>query len=338
MNVFRRHALRILAAGAAGLAGMAAGAGAAVTGRRPVILMILWRGETAVEQGFRAQLADEGIDAQLVVRDAGQDVRKVVEFATEAKALRPDLIYVWGTPATLALVGRRGEAEPSRHVTDIPVVFTMVSAPVAVRLVDASRVSNRNVTGTSHVVPVADQLKAVRTYRRFSRLAVVYNPLEANSIVNINELREQARQRSFTLIEEAVPLLDGRPNPAELPGVLARLAARDPQFLYLGPDSFIGANGPLITSLALELRLPTFSATEPLLRKADALFGLVSRYDNLGRLTAHKVAEILRHGRPAGSIPVETLSRFSLVIRMDIARRLGFYPPISMLDYAELVG
>jgi putative ABC transport system substrate-binding protein len=252
--------------------------------------------------------------------------------------LRPDLIYVWGTPATLALVGKRGELDPARHVTDIPVVFTMVSSPVAARLVDLSLLSGRNITGTSHVVPVNDQLKAIRTYRKFSRLAVIYNPTEANSLINIGELREEALRMGFNLIEEPVPLADGKPNPAELPNLLTRLAAKDPQFLYLGPDSFIGANSEAITAMALELNLPTFSATEPPLRKAAALFGLVSRYDNLGRLTAYKALQILRDKKRPGEIPVETLKRFSLVIRMDIARRLSFYPPISMLDYAELVG
>lgn len=302
------------------------------------IMMITWRGETPVEQGFRAQLLEEGIDAQLLVRDAGQDVNKVAEFAAEAKAIRPDLIYVWGTPATLALVGKRGESDLNRHITDIPVVFTMVSSPVAVRLVDLSRLSGRNITGTSHVVPVTDQLKAMRTYRKFSRLGVIYNPTEANSVININELRQEAQLRSFTLIEEPVPLADGKPNAAELPALLARLVAKDPQFLYLGPDSFIGANSSTITDIALKLDLPSFSATEPPLRKANALFGLVSRYDNLGKLTAYKAAQILRHKLPPGAIPVETLKRFSLVIRMDIARQLDFYPPMSMLDYAELVG
>ncbi|MEI7432160.1 MAG: ABC transporter substrate-binding protein [Betaproteobacteria bacterium] len=302
------------------------------------IMMILWRGETEVEKGFREQLRVEGIDAELIVRNAGQDVKKIAGFVAEARQMHPDLVYVWGTPATVAAVGRRGEAKPGQHITDIPVVFTMVSAPVAVRLIDVSRLSGRNITGTSHVVPVVDQLKAIRTYRKFSRLGVIYNPAEANSVINIEELREEAQLQSFTLIEEPVPLLDGQPNAAELPAALARIAAKDPQFLYLGPDSFIGANSPLITQQAIELGLPTFSATEPALRKDRALFGLVSRYDNLGRLTAHKAAQILRDKKNAGAIPVETLTRFSLVIRMDVARRLSFYPPISMLDYAELIG
>lgn len=332
MMLSRRHALGLLSALPVALARPAAAR------TRARIMMIPWRGETEVEQGFRRQLGEEGIDAELIVRNADQDLKRIQLFAAEAKAERPDLICVWGTPATLALVGPRGEADPERHVTDIPVVFTMVSAPVAARLVDSSRLSHRNVTGASHTVPVSDQMKAMLAYRPFSRAAIIYNPAEVSSVINVKELRDEASLRSVTLIEEPVPLVDGRPDAGALSGLVAGLAARDPQFLYLGPDSFIGGNSPAITAQALELGLPTFTATEYALKAGSALFGLISPYFVVGQLTARLAARILRDGADPGSIPVETLERFSLVIRMDIARRLGFFPPISLLDYAELAG
>jgi len=34
---------------------------------------------------------------------------------------------------------------------------------------------------------------------------------------------------------------------------------------------------------------------------------------------------------------VETLKRFSLLINMRVARDLGMYPPIEMLNYAEVI-
>lgn len=334
MTLSRRHVLaRLFSAGACTMLPRVATAMS-----RPIIMMITWRGRTEVEAGFIAQLREEGIEAEIVWRDADQDVRRVAEIVDEAKRTRPDLVYVWGTPATLAAVGRRGEVDPDRHLTDIPVVFTMVAAPVAARLVDASSLSGRNVTGASHVVPVADQLRAMRTYRHFARLGVVYNPAEANSVIIVNALREEAQRQSFTLVEEPLGLVEGKPDPQDVGPAVTRLAARDPQFLYLGPDSFVGARVAEVTERALGLGLPAFSATEPALRSASALFGLVSRYDNVGRLTARKVARILRDGEPAGRIPVETLSRFSLLIRMDVARRLNVFPPLSMLDYAELIG
>lgn len=182
-----------------------------------------------------------------------------------------------------------------------------------------------------------DQLKAMQTYRRFTRMAVIFTPTEVNSLLNVKALREEAERQALTLIEESVPIVGGMPVAAELPTLIARLVPRDPDYLYMGPDSFIGANAKVFTGKALEVGLPTFCSTEAPLRAGDGLFGLVSRYTSVGQLSAHKAVQILR-GVPPGQVPVETIARFSLMIRMDVARRLSFYPPLSLLDSAELIG
>lgn len=332
----RRRALAILAAGACTLSGALA-ARAAPARKVPVIYMLLWRGETDVERGFRSYFAANNIDVTYVVRDCNQDVGRIPAFIQEIKKMRPDLVYTWGTPMTLAVVGRRAEFDPTRNLIHIPVVFTMVSSPTGSGLVDENGLSHRNYTGTSHLVPVPNQLRAIAAYRHFQRLAVIYNPTESNSVANVRQLKAEADRRGFSLISEPVPLdSTGRPMPSAIPSLIEKVAAREPQFLYLGPDSFIGANAAAVTEGALQKRLPTFSATEAPLRGADALFGLVSRYEAVGRLTAYKAEQILS-GKPPGQIPAETLTRFSYVIRMPVARELDFYPPLSLMSFAEVL-
>ena len=36
-------------------------------------------------------------------------------------------------------------------------------------------------------------------------------------------------------------------------------------------------------------------------------------------------------------VPVETLKRFSLMVNMQAARQLQLYPPIDLLNYAEVI-
>ena len=73
------------------------------------------------------------------------------------------------------------------------------------------------------------------------------------------------------------------------------------------------------------------------MREAGSIAGLVARYDSVGQLAAVKCLQILVEKRPAASIPVEMLKRFSLIINMKVARELEIYPPISMLNYAEIL-
>ena len=311
---------------------------AVAAARPPRIFMILFRGETAVERGFRDYFAVNGMPVELIVRDVALDVSKVPQLVAEARAMKADLIYTWGTPITLAVVGKEGAVDPAKHVTDIPVVFTMVASPRGSGLVSSRTTSGRNITGACHVVPAIQQLGAIRAYRRFDRLAIIFNPAEPNSLQNVKELRALAASERFQLLERPVPLdAKGQPMAAALPAMVEELARDNVQLLYIGPDSFLAANRKVLTEAALAHRLPSFSATEILLREGKALFGLVSGYESVGRLTAHKVQQILRQRIAPAAIPVETLARFSYLVNMSVAAQLDLYPPLKVLNYAELM-
>lgn len=302
------------------------------------IFMILFRGPTPVERGFKDYFKSHGIEAEFIERDVALDVGKVPALVAEARALKADLIYTWGTPVTLAVVGKEKDVSPERHVTDIPVVFTMVASPENSGLVSTRKSSGRNLTGTSHVVPLDQQLSAMRAYRKFERVAVIFNPTEPNSVLNVKELRAAAPRSGFTLVERAVPLdSEGKPQPAALPGIVEALARQKVQVLYIGPDSFLATHRQLLTEAALEQRLPSFSATESLLREGKALFGLVSGYENVGRLTAFKAAQILEQNIPPRDIPIETLARFSYLVNMSVAADIGQYPPLKVINFAEVI-
>jgi putative ABC transport system substrate-binding protein len=67
--------------------------------------------------------------------------------------------------------------------------------------------------------------------------------------------------------------------------------------LYIGPSTFLAfTHRDLVTDLALKARLPTFCATESIVRKARCMFGLFSNGNNIGRFAAFKAAQILVDG------------------------------------------
>jgi len=59
--------------------------------------------------------------------------------------------------------------------------------------------------------------------------------------------------------------------------------------------------------------------------------------DDKGRLTAHKAQQILRQRMAPAAIPIETLARFTYLVNMPVAARLELYPPLKVLNYAELL-
>ncbi|MEI7606526.1 MAG: ABC transporter substrate-binding protein [Rhodospirillaceae bacterium] len=336
-GISRRRTLQLAAGMAATLLPIPSRAAIPPAGRKRVMMM-LWRGETVAERGFRAYLAASGADIELTVRDANLDIAKVADFIAEARATRPDLIYTWGTEITRAVVGPSDAVDPLLHITDIPVVFSIVTHPVGSGIVTKIGASGRNVTGVSHVAPLATQLKALLAYRRVKRIACIYNSTTNISAVTVQELKDLCVRHGIDLVAEAFPLdEEGRPDAAAIPRLMAGIARYQPQFLYLGTDSFIAANRTVICDTARKLLLPTFAATEVLVREASALCGLVAPYDAVGRLAALKVLEVLRNGTAVGQIPIETLSRFSYIVNMRVAGELDLYPPLAVLDYAEIL-
>jgi putative ABC transport system substrate-binding protein len=323
---------------------VAASAARALPGRRlraaerPRIFMVTFRGRTEVEAGFTDYLAAHHFDAEFTHRDIARDVRRLPELVEEIHVIGPELVYTWGTPVTLGIAGRWDAPVSPAHVFDIPLVFALVAAPVAAGIVPDLASSGRNVTGAIHVVPLETQLRAMQSYRPFERLGVLYSRAEQNSQAIVGELEVLSDAIGFVLVTRAFAEdAGGQPVADGCEDLVAELAAEGVDWLYYLPDTFLGTVYGRVSPAALANGLPTFGAAELAVREGGALVGLVSRYYSVGQLAASKALMILRDGVPPSEIPAETLRRFSLIINMRTAHALGIYPPLAMLNYAEVL-
>lgn len=302
------------------------------------IYMITYRGQTEVERGFRDYLAANHVPAEYIERDIARDPSRLPGLVAEIRKLKPDLVYTWGTTVTLGIVGTYDTPHPDRYINHIPVVFALVSAPVRSKIAPSRASSGRNVTGAVHVVPTATQLRAMESYRSFQRLGVLYTPTEQNSVAIVGELRELAPKMGFSLIEHRFKLdNNGRPVATGVEDMVADLHRQRADWFYLLPDTFLGTLYDRIAPAALKQRLPTFGAAELAITKGGALVGLISRYYLVGQLAAFKAIQILVDGIPPAKIPIQTLQRFNLIIDMRVAKELSFYPPLAMLNYADII-
>ena len=307
-------------------------------GRPYRIYAITFRGMTDVERGFQEYFTARRIPVQITWRDLNRDAARMPGFIEEIRATRPDLIYAWGTSVTLGVVGTWDAYDPAKNITDIPVVFTLVAAPVLAKIVPDLKASKRNVTGVFHVAPTEAQIRAMASYRPFKSLGILYTPTEQNSVVVVDEVREVSKRLGFAVVAKPLKLDASKRVTAEgAPEMIRDLKEQKVDWLYLPPDSYLGTQAKaVIIPAAMENKLPTFASTEQLM-ETGALTGLVSRYHSIGQFTAYKAEQILVHKVPASKIPIETLTRFSLQVRMDVAEQLSLPPPLPMFNYAELI-
>ena len=333
----RRAFSSLVAALLVALAG--AGVASAQSGAEPFhVFMVVWRGETDVEHGFRAHMRERGIRVRYTLRNIDRDRSRIPEIVDEIRAAEPDLVHTWGTSTTLGILGAREGAEPGKHVEGIPGVFSIVAYPIQANIVESFPSTGRAVTGTAFLPPVDTQLEAIRAYRPFERLGVIYNPLERNSVINIEDLRAAAAARGFELLEAAAPLnAEGKPDSTRVPDLIDDLARRGAEFLYMGPDSFVGIHSTEISVRAAAPGIPSFASTERAFDRSQAMLGLVSRYYLVGKLAGAQAERILVGGERPEDIPVASLARFTLLIRMPVALELGVYPPLGLLYIAQVV-
>ena len=333
-DVTRRYfmAAALAAAGTASLARTAL----ANTDTRPRrIFMVLPRSDMADAVGFQAYLAGGDIPIEYTRRVVGSDPVKIQAALEEIRQTRPDLVFSVFTQITQDLAGAAGSGETA--LGDIPLVFSSVTDPVAANVVPRLQGHGRNITGTRHIAPIATQLKVIGSYRPFQRLAIIYNAQEPNMLATVAELRQMSATNGFTLIEKAVSGEHGEATAEALTRLVAEAAEEKAEFLYIGPDSLVASkNSEVIAEAALACRLPTFCATELPIRTSNVLFGLVSRAYNVGGLAGFQASQILAHGKPASEIPIETLQRFALMLRMSVAKELHFFPPMLLLKIAEV--
>lgn len=329
----------LLGAGAAlATPGLACAQGNTAGAARPKIYMLLWRGWEEACDGFRDYLASRHIDAEYVVRDAGQRTAPIAEYVREINQVRPALVFIWGGSTAVAALGPWDRPDPERGITGAPSVLAIVSDPVGSKLVRSAAQPGREVTGTIYVAPADVQMRVMRAYRPFKTFATLYNPAEESSAAVVRQMAALAARDGVRLIQRPVPGgASGQPDAAAVPELVRGFRENGAEWLYIPPDTFLNDHRDALTAAALAHGLPAFSATERFVSYASGLAGLVCRYYNIGRFAGFKAEQILFGGKRASEIPVETLTRFSLLIRMETAKKLGVYPPLALLRYAEPV-
>jgi ABC-type uncharacterized transport system substrate-binding protein len=291
------------------------------------IAMVLWRGETAAEKGFRDGLKDLGYQAEYVVMNAGQDRGELGRLLRED--LKPkldglDYVYVFGTTATLA----------TRVIVQdkVPLIYNVVADPVGAGIVKSADTSGGNVAGVTNEIPLGFQLETALKVIPIRRLGVFFNPREKNSML----VRDKIQTLAAPL---KIEIVDLRSPPAQdmLHENLKKL--RDGSLavdaVYLPADSFIVSNAKLLGEELRTAKVKSIGAIETYVERG-ALLGIVPEYQELGRLAASIVH---RHqgGQRLQDMPVLGDREPVLMINGGTSRALGVTIPDAVRKRAVVV-
>ena len=254
-----------------------------------------------VKQGFKKAFEEAGIKANFDEKNAEGTIANATLIANGYKTDKKDLVLGIGTPSAQALVNT---------ITDVPVLFSAVTDPESAKLL------NKNVTGTSDRLDnVGEQLDLLLKLKpEVKKIAVLYNPSEQNSVVQVKEIEAKAKEKNLAVMLQGVSSL------SELPQA-TKNALIESDALYLPTDNLVVSGIKLITSEAKSAKKPVVSSENSSV-EAGALFTMGLDYFELGKRTGEMAIEILK-GKPAEQIPYELSKKMTLYVNETTATELG---------------
>ena len=266
----------------------------------------------------------EGRDFTTEHRWADGNATLLPGFAAELVSRKVDLIVTYSTEA----------AQAAKAATrDIPVVFTMVSDPVASSVVNSLARPGGNVTGNSNNSAdiAAKQLQVLLEIApKVKRVAVLLNPDNRSSAAILSTIVTTAQKKAGVTILPS----EARTAPA-IESAFALMKQVRAEALMLTGDGMFHGQLPAIAALAIKQRLPSVA----LIRQYADTGGLMSYGSSFRenyRRAAYYVDRIFKGAKPA-DLPVEEPTRFELLINGKTAKALGLKIPQSLLIMAEKV-
>ena len=290
------------------------------------IAMILWRGETQAEQGFKDGLKELGYSVQYSIMNAGQDRKKVGRLLSK---LNPkfdefDYVYTFGTTVsriTQVIVNDR-----------VPQIFNVVTDPVRAGIVQSMESSGGNISGVSSAIPISVQIKSALEVIKFNRLGIFFNPREKNSMITRNELYDIAKNFDFEVIDLRSP-----PAQNMLQENLQKLIDKsiDVDAVYLPSDSFLVSNAKLIGSRLRTAKVKSIGAIKSFIENG-AFMGVIVDYYKLGRTVA-RIVDRHQKGEKLQDIPIEKVEEPYLVINKTTSHLLNINISEAVMKEAIIV-
>ncbi|UCD33639.1 MAG: ABC transporter substrate-binding protein [Desulfobacterales bacterium] len=294
--------------------------------KRLNIAMILWRGETRAESGFKDALKEYGYAAEYVIINADQDIKKLGRLLSQLKPEFDefDYLYTFGTT-----VSRRTRVIVNDKV---PQIFNVVTDPVGAGIVQSMQSSGGNISGVSDAIPVSVQIKSALEIISFNTLGIFFNPREKNSMIARKELYTVAQDLDFEVIDLRSP-----PAQKMLQENLQKLIDKSilVDAVYLSPASFLVSNAKLMGSQLRAAKIMSIGAVKNFIENG-VLIGVVVDYYQLGR-SAAKIVDRHQQGEKLQNIPVAKAEEPYLIINKTTSDLLNIKIPEAILKKATLV-
>lgn len=270
----------------------------------------------AANEGFVAALDASGINYTIDQQNANNDQSACSTIASKLVGDNDDLIYVIATPAAQAVAAA---------TTEIPIVGCAITDYAASGLVADNEKPGGNLTGTSDMNPVDDQIAMLqKVLPEAKHVGMLYCTAESNSLLQI-EMAEAACDKAG-LTHERFTVSSSNEVQSVVESMIGKVDAG-----YSPTDNTIAAAAAQVGQICKEGKLP-FVTGEENMCMGMGICTLSIDYTELGKMAGEMAVKILTEGADPADMAIETESgdQLKVIKNEEMAEALGI--DLSVLD------
>jgi putative tryptophan/tyrosine transport system substrate-binding protein len=267
--------------------------------------------------GLKEAGIEEGKNLKIDYQNAQGEQANCATIASKLVNDQDDLILAIATPAAQAC---------ANATSDIPIVVTAVTDPAESGLVKSNDTPGTNVTGTSALNPIDEQMDLLlKLVPDAKKVAVLYCSSETNSKIQAEMAKTAGEALGLEVIDATVS------NSNEIQQVVQSLVGKV-SAIYAPTDNMIAAGMATVAMVANENNLPVICGESGMVEAGGlATYGI--DYYELGKLSGAQAAKILKGEEKPADMPIEYLdaTKLQVSVNEEVAKQLGIEIPADLV-------
>lgn len=275
----------------------------------------------AAREGFIAALKDngyvEGENLSIDYQNAQGDQSNLSTISDRFVSNKVDLVLAIATPAAQSISGK---------TTEIPILATAVTDYEAAKLVDSNEAPGGNVTGTTDMNPIKEQIELlVKLVPDVKTIGLLYTSSEDNSIVQANIAKEVIESLGFSHVE--VTVTNSNDVQQATQSIVEQCDA-----IYIPTDNTFASAMPVVHGVTAESKTPVICGESGMVNNGG-LATLGINYYDLGYQTGLMAVKVLKGEAEPATMPIESANKFDFAINGTVAEEIGIEIPDDLKEY-----
>jgi len=280
----------------------------------------------AIQDAFVAELAAggyvEGENLTIISANADGDFASLPTLVQSQIDEGVDILAITTTPMLQAALN------VTQDLDDPPlIVFNAVTDPYAAGIAVAPDDHPEWIIGAQMFPNIDVTVNLLQELFPGGTIGYLYNPSEANSVAQTEELEKLLADTDLTL--EAATITDS----SEVRTAAESLIALNPDVLFYSQDSTVGDGVAGLIQVANDNAIPLIS-NDPQSVSVGAALGIVVQFEENGRQTGEMAAQYLDGSLDPATFVIPRTEGFFYMINNDSIAAQGLEVPQEILDQA----